>query len=571
MVRPLYIGSRLLLVLAVVPAATARAQGLADLFAPKRNERRTEAMVAMRDGVRLATDVILPEGKGPWPVILTRTPYGRRQGSISGIEPNFIARGYARVVQDCRGRFQSEGKFGVFDKEPLDGYDTVEWIAKQPWCNGKVGMYGVSASGILANFAAIGAPPHLVCNFVAVAHGCDYRFGSYPGGCFLLDMNERWYRTLGQPLAEGPKPRVQVYDADFAVRDLSKHYAKVTVPTFNLGGWYDIFSESTVENFEGLDKHGGGLAAGNQRLLMGAFGHLPLQGKLRYPADASFPDFSQCTEWFDRWMKEKPNAEEKRARARYFLMGDPFDKSAPGNEWRLSESWPPESRERYLYLCEGGRLRSAPPEEDGVDSYRHDPRDPVPTVGGNNLFLARGPMDQRELRERKDILRYQTEPLESPLEVVGRVYAELFVSTDVQDTDFMVKLIDVYPDGYEALVLDQPLRLRFRNGFDAPAKAEKNKVYPIRINLWTTALVFHRGHRIAVHVQSSNAPRFEPHTNTWEPVADYDRAVIATNAVHRGPGSPSRIILPVVRDESAGAAADSRKSLPANAVGTRVQ
>ena len=180
-------------------------------------------------------------------------------------------------------------------------------------------------------------------------------------------------------------------------------------------------------------------------------------------------------------------------------------------------------------------------------------------MGGNNLLLPLGPMDQRKIDRRPDVLRYQTEPLAAPVEIAGRVVAELSVSTDAEDTDFCVKLIDVYPDGYEALMLDQAFRLRYREGFETPVRAEPGKVYPITVDLWSTALVFNRGHRIALHVAGSNSPRFEVHSNTWEPVSSYDQAVKAKNTIHHRSGAASRLVLPVTKvyESTAAAAAGS--------------
>ena len=179
------------------------------------------------------------------------------------------------------------------------------------------------------------------------------------------------------------------------------------------------------------------------------------------------------------------------------------------------------------------------------DTFVYDPKDPVPTVGGNNLLLPLGPMDQREVSGRPDVLKYETEPLAQPVEIAGRVVAELAVSTDAEDSDIMVKLVDVYPNGYEALVLDQALRLRFREGFNKMVRAEKGKTYNIKVDLWSTALVFNKGHKIALHVSSSNSPRFEPHSNTWEPLASYDQSVKAHNTVHHSAAAASKVVLPV--------------------------
>jgi uncharacterized protein len=531
--------------------ADADAQGLREVLLGKSKpfpaDRRFEVLVPMRDGTKLATLVTLPEGAGPWPVIFSRTPYGKETPGLGPTAVEFFNIGYVHVVQDTRGMGKSEGTFGRFEHEKPDGYDSIHWITQQPWCNGKVGMFGVSAGGILANLAAMAQPPALVCTYVVVAHGCDYRYGTYSGGVFQKDLNERWYKLLRRPLEDSLIPRVGPYNQNAADMDMRQHFDKVNVPTFNVCGWYDCFVQSGIENYSGLQRNGAGLAKGNQRLVVGAFGHFPLNGKLEYPKEASKPDTSTVQRWFDHWMKGIETGITQEQPVRYFLMGDPFDPKAPGNEWRTGSQWPPVHESRELWLAEKGELRPRPSNGSASIEYSSDPKNPVPTLGGNNLFLSRGPMDQSPTRIRKDVLRFDGEPLATPLEVVGTVKVDLQVSTDGPDTDFIVKLVDIYPDGYEALVLDQAMRLRFRDGFDAPQPAEPNKVYHLAFDLGNTALVFNKGHRLAVHVQSSNAPRFEPHTNTWDPVSSYDSARVARNRVYVGKEAGSRIILPVAR------------------------
>ena len=246
------------------------------------------------------------------------------------------------------------------------------------------------------------------------------------------------------------------------------------------------------------------------------------------------------------------NGVESEPAVHYYLMGDTFDAGAPGNEWRTVEVWPPKSELTPYYLHPGGKLSTDQPAEyasaaEASDTFTYDPKNPVPTIGGNNLMLPLGPMDQREVSSRPDVLKYETAPLEHPVEVVGRIAAELFVSTDAEDTDFVVKLVDVYPNGYEALLLDQPMRLRFRDGFNRMVKAKPGEVYPIKVDLWSTAIAFNKGHKIAIHVSSSNAPRFEPHSNTWEPVSSMDSSIPAKNTVHHTVGQASRLILPVTK------------------------
>jgi len=509
-----------------------------------------EEMVPMRDGVRLATNIIVPEGPGPWPVILTRTPYGKDGAiaAVDGREQVYTDAGYARVVQDCRGRFKSEGKYRAFVDDMEDGYDTVEWIAKQPWSNGKVGMVGTSAMGITTNLAAMAGPPHLLAAFVALAHGSSYRYSSYPGGLFLQNLGEEWLRRQGVPPADVPRPIIRDYDETAAKLDIRNYYSKMTVPFYNVGGWYDIFLEGNIDNFVALQAQGAGNARGHEKLQMGAFGHRPLMGDLKYPSDAADHGESQKMRWFDYWLKGVDNGITKEPAVRYYVMGDTLDKSAPGNEWRTAASWPPASTATSYYFGDNHSLTVATPKtKNDKDSYAYDPKNPVPSVGGNNLMMDVGPMDQRTVSGRPDVLKFETQPLTDPVEVVGRLTAKLYVSTDAEDTDFMVKLVDVYPNGYEALVHDEGLRLRYVNGFDKPTHIEKGKIYPIQVDLWSTALVFNKGHKIAVHVTSSNSPRFEKHSNTWAPVKSYDDAVVAHNAVYHDARHPSQIVLPVTK------------------------
>lgn len=518
-----------------------------------------EVMVPMRDGTELATNISLPDGEGPWPVVLTRTPYGKDRRARRGQpEPNpsekreqgqqFLDRGYAYVVQDCRGRFKSQGEYRAFIDDMEDGYDTVEWVAGQEWCDGKVGMVGGSATGITTNLAAMARPPHLVCGYATVAHGSSYQNSNHPGGCYLLNLNEEWLKLQGVVLPKVARPISRVYDEGARKRDISHYYSKITIPMVNVGGWYDIFLQGNVDNFVGLHNRGAGNARGNQKLVMGPFGHGPLSGDLEYPDARGRRDGVDQLDFFDCWLKGMDNGIKEAPAVRYYVMGDTLDENAPGNEWRTAENWPPPSTPTPYYLEPGGGLAmTAPQAGGGKSSYIHDPQNPVPSFGGNNLMMDRGPMDQREASARDDVLTFQSEPLEAPVEIAGRIKAKLFVSTQAEDTDFMVKLVDVYPNGYEALVLDHGFRMRFHEGFEKFTRVEKGKVYAIEIDLWSTALIFNKGHRIAIHVSSSNYPRFGIHSNTWDPVMSYDDAVKAENTVYHNADHASHVILPVTK------------------------
>src|SRR5580692_2389680 len=279
--------------------------------------------------------------------------------------------------------------------------------------------------------------------------------------------------------------------------------------------------------------------------MMGAFAHINMKGDLKYPQEAGNINSGDTIRWFDYWMKGIDNGIMKEPAVRYYMMGDTMDKSAPGNEWRTSANWPPQATATSYYLTASHTLATAKPSGHATLSYVADPKNPIPAIGGNNLMMDRGPMDQRTVSKRADVLKFETEPLKQAVEIVGPITAELAVSTDAEDTDFIVKLVDVYPNGYEALVMDQGSKLRYHVKKGVAARPEKNKVYPIKVDLWSTALVFNAGHKIEVLVQSTNSPRFDVHSNTWEPVKSYDQAVKATNTVVVD--GRSRIVLPVTK------------------------
>jgi predicted acyl esterase len=360
--------------------------------------RTIEAMAPMRDGVRLATTVFLPAGAGPWPAVLARTPYSRvRSGASSSARYNEA--GYAWVIQDQRGRFDSEGTYQPHEVEMNDGYDTVEWMAAQPWSNGKVGMTGASALGIAANLAAAAAPPHLVTAYVVVAPHSLFYEGRFIGGVFKEADTGNWMRGQGVADAEVAAYRKRVLlDQRWEDTDLVFHLDQVRIPIFNVGGWYDLFSSGNIANFRYLQEWGREGARGRQKLLMGAFGHGPLQGDLEYP-DAGSLRGREGDElrWFDYWLKGVDNGIMDEPAVTYYQMAAARKGAATrdaGNRYVTSSTWPPpESRPTRFYLQEGRRLSTtASTGASGATSYSSDPARPVPTVGGPNLTLPIGPM-----------------------------------------------------------------------------------------------------------------------------------------------------------------------------------
>ncbi len=511
----------------------------------------TEHMVPMRDGVKLATNVFLPQGEGPFPVVLTRTPYNKEGGFSLGSD-RYTKAGYAFVIQDCRGRFRSEGQYTIFEDDRDDGYDTVNWIAQQSWSNGKVGMSGASAMGITSLLAAIAQPEALKCAFVIVAPQSFWTEASFIGGVFKEADVTGWLKSQ-QAEDQIPLRRASLADTRLELaQDIVGHRDKISIPIYHVGGWYDIFSVGTQGNFSFLQNHGAPGARGRQKLLMGPFGHGGLKGELRYPdGGGMLGALAEELRWFDYHLRGIDNGLATEQPVKYYQMASARKKAAsPENAWHTADNWPVPSTPRNFFLAAGGALETAAPAaSDASTSYDFDPLKPVPTVGGANLTLPIGPMDQREIAERGDYLRFQTAPLEQPLRIAGAVVLDLHAATDGKDTDFMVKLVDVYPDGYEALILDQPLRTRYRAGHRPEQVVWMEPGQPTRmtVDLGSTANTFEPGHRIAVHITSSNAPRFEVNPNTGEPPGQTTLPPrTAHNTVFHNAAHATALVLPVV-------------------------
>jgi uncharacterized protein len=514
-----------------------------------------DAMLAMRDGVKLATTVYLPDGEGPWPAIVTRTPYNK--AGYGQRAARYTAAGYAFVAQDCRGRFKSEGSYEPYQTDMEDGYDTIEWAATQPWCNGKVGISGRSAMGIAANLAAAADPPHLVCAYVVTASESLFDESYFIGGVFREHFRGNFMRLQGvESQIPAMKARV-LMDEQWKRTDFIHHRDKVRIPMFQVGGWFDMFAKGTINTFVYLQNQGRPGARGKQKLWMGPWGHSALNGDLAFPGERGLDDgFADEMRWFDAWLKGLNNGIKEEPAVTYYHMAAARQGSLSAkNELRTAANWPPPSRATNFYLAAGGGLSLRPPVKAGGETiYKHDPANPVPTVGGANYNNNRqypitvGPVDQRSISGRGDYLRFQSPPLGEDLSIQGQVLVKLWAATDAPDTDFMVKLVDVYPDGYEALILDSAIRARYRKGRRPQdvALMKANRAEPMTIDLWSTSLTFEKGHRIAVHISSSNYPRFEVNPNTGEAAGKTTLAPrLATNRILHDKGQATALILPV--------------------------
>ena len=514
--------------------------------------------VAMSDGVKLATDVYLPEkGKPPYPTILLRTPYNKKGNA--GTAATVARYGYALVVQDMRGRFASEGDDAIiFGNDGLggvhqDGHETIDWVAKQEWSDGNVITYGASALGIAQNMAAPGAPAALKGQVVSVAFSDYYHQAAYQGGVWREELLEGWLKQTKMEEVNLPTFLAHTtYDDFWKKLSAEAHADQVDAPGVFTGGWYDIFVQGTINSFVEIQNRGGPNARGKCFLVITPTAHGTFSdGSIKYPNVEKAPfNYVAPMNILAHWTGKPDPAVEKLQPVHYFVMGDVSDKSAPGNFWRSADSWPQPAKATPYYLHSDMSLTNSKPAGEGQLTYKYDPADPVPSRGGQNLLIDKGPMDQRPVESRADVLLFTTKPLAEPIEVTGRITARLFISSDCPDTDFTVKLCDVYPDGRSLLVTDGIRRASLRNSYEKHEPLTPGEVYELEVDLWTTSLIFNKGHRIRVAVSSSNSPRFEPNPNTGDPHPTGGKTRIATNTLHLSAEKPSQIILPVYTSDS---------------------
>ncbi len=511
-----------------------------------------KVMVPMRDGTRLAADVYLPDGDGPFPVVIARSVYGRGN---EGMARPFMSQGMAFMPQDTRGRGDSEGVDRVFADDGWDlmqdGYDTVAWAKCQPWCNGKVATWGGSALGITqVRMAAAGTPVDF--QGIVVAASGFYGGLSYQGGVWRRALCEPWLTNQGRKNVIGLWKSHPYLDTFWKSMDAGPRAPYVHAPALHVGGWWDIFQQGTIDNFVSRQEHGGAGVRGTQKLIIGPWTHATnhgprKSGDLQLPANYSFDVEALQRRLLQHYLLGEENGADNEPAVHYYTLGDVDQPSGPGNQWRTAACWPPfETEETLFYLDPAAALvRDMPTDPRDRVGFTYDPNDPCPTRGGANLALPAGPFDQREISLRKDVLRFVTEPLDEPLEVTGRVKVRLYVSSDAPDTDFTAKLVDVYPDGREILLLDSIQRVKLRKDFEAPSLLAPGEVAKLEIDLWSISVVFAPGHRIGLHISSSNYPRFEKNPNTGDDFPQDGKLAVAHNVIHLGTQYPSALLLPV--------------------------
>jgi uncharacterized protein len=553
----------------------------------------------MRDGITLRADIYRVSDGIKKPVILARTPYGK------GFSENAFAlfaaeQGYIVILQDTRGRWASEGEGYPFIHEKQDGYDTIAWAKKQPWCNGRIGMFGMSYLGYTQFAAACLQPPGLQAiipnmtfsdlhsllyvggalalgtalswSIMAGAHMAIFREPVTESqkqplwGNFVQTVNQLSARNLFShlPLDEIPlvgKGEIAPFFADYIhKRDDSAFWqatacplADIAVPALHIGGWYDTLITHTLNSYASLVA----LRRMPQKLLIGPWSHGSydgLVGEVDFGLQSSgmmvFPE-EMILHWFDYWLKDDDNGLLDEPPVRIFVMGE--------NIWRSEAEWPlrrTEYSKYYLHsngaansLYGNGTLSTQSPGEEPVDTFVYDPLNPVPTRGGGlccwNPALAPGAYDQHSLEKRQDVLVYTTPPLEYDLEVTGSLVVKLWAASSAIDTDFTAKLVDVSPCGYARNIQDGIQRARYRN----PEKEELLKpgeVVLFTINLSATSNVFKSGHRVRLEISSSNFPRFDRNANIGQAAKSISDLKPALQTIFHNSNYPSHIKLPVI-------------------------
>ena len=552
------------------------------LLAQSPVRQRFDVRIPMRDSVSLSADIWIPAAPGRYPAIVMRTPYIRVRASVPRLAHLYATRGFVFVIQDTRGRGDSEGQFSWLQDDARDGYDTIEWVARQPWSNGKVGMGGGSYLGTVQWLAARERPPHLTCILPKAAAGRWFDETPYLGGAFLQGFALTWSNLTAGRLAQDANAELVEWSSVYAHRPLisadsalgrsspvyqswlahptfdrfwqritltDRDFATIDLPALTVTGWFDADQPGALHYWRGMRTHSP--ARDRQYLIVGPWQHVatiygnsPLKlGELEFTKESVVDANAGDLRWYQSCLEGKPY---DGPRVRLYLTGI--------NAWREFADYPPADAEpRKLYLHSGGRANTmngdgsldwTGPAEEEPDRYTYDPRNPIPIAE-----VAEDGVDQRHLQSRNDILVYTSAPLQDTLQVVGNVSVELWAASDARDTDFMAKIMDVYPDG-RALKLGAKtvgvIRARYRAGYDREVLLTPGRPERMRIELFDIGHAFLPGHRIRIDLSSSASPAVAPNQNTGLPIATDTSWVVAQQTIYHDRRRASYVLLPVI-------------------------
>lgn len=548
--------------------------------------------VPMRDGTILRANIFRPEAKGRYPALLTRTPYGKAAGG----QERFVLAGYVVVAQDTRGRYASDGEWIPLWEpdtgEAEDGYDTVEWVAAQPWCNGRVGTMGASYCAWTQWMLARLRPPHLVAmsarSIPPEWTGVDWWGGFKPARrihWWLTQMAPDLRRRHGLPpphtIAEARKmwdelerglwlgflpwskiskhlpPGLAEYAESWFKEPnrrpwrFDEHYGEIDVPNLDVSGWYD-HCNGTIRHLAGMQAGARSEMARTQsRLIVGPWNHVGMGA--RELGDGDFGPAAQMDlngmliRWFDHWLKGDKNGVEQDPAVRYFVMGS--------NEWKSAPAWPPrdtDTLELFLHNEASGcgtgipgvLTREVPSQSEPPDTYSYDPDDPVPSLWSPMFFTW--PSDRRRLDHRRDILRYVSEPLAEDIEIAGDPTMVLYAASSAPDTDFFARLADDGPDGPALEISYGMVRARHRASFDEEDLLSPGEVTEFRIQMGPTACRFRKGHRIRLEITSSEFPNHDRNHNVGRNDLFDAEFAVAEQTVFHAKEFASCLVLPVV-------------------------
>jgi uncharacterized protein len=535
--------------------------------------------VRMRDGVELSADVYRPDAPGRFPVILSRTPYTKTSASSLKIARYFVSNGYVFVTMDVRGRGDSDGTFTPYVNDGQDGYDAIEWTAAQEWSTGKVGTIGGSYNGAIQWLTAVQQPPHLAAMIPMVSPSDP--FVEWPTGQ-PLPASISWYHfTAGHVLqnmeavdwnklywhlpfitmdeAMGRPNRLWDEEVEHSKLDswwepqrYQNKFERIRVPVLGISGWYDDEQVGTPLNFIGMTKRGDESVRRSQKLLMGPWPHAVNSstkiGSVEFGPTAVIDLNAAWLRWFDYWLKGVDNGVMKEPPVRIFVMGE--------NVWRDENEWPmARTRWTKYYLHSNGRantlsgdgtLSTTEPANESTDTYSYDPAKPVPFITDPSFAQIGGPDDYRKVEEREDVLVFTSEPISEDTEVCGPIRVKIYAGSSTPDTDFMAKLIDVWPNGFAQRLTDGMVRARFRDGMDKPSLIEPGRVYAYDLDLWNTCQLYQKGHRIRIEISSSAFPKYDRNLNTGEALGKTTSMKVAEQKIYHDREHPSHVVLPIV-------------------------
>jgi len=552
-----------------------------------------EVAIPMRDGVALRADILLPKAEGRFPALVYRTPYGKHFALKEyATFAKAVARGYAVVLQDVRGRYASGGEFVPYQNEGRDGYDTIEWAAKQPWCDGNVGTFGLSYPGAVQWLAAIENPPHLKAMVPAMTFSTPRNF-FYSGGVFDGSWLDWIWMNIAPDLRRrknlsGPKTyeeaeqtwkheheRLQSFlplrdlpdfkevapfyyewlahpptDPWWDWAELRNKYGRVHAAVLNLSGWYDeaYGPDGATTNFNDILKERRGEKDPRARTIIGPWTHGGQEktraGEREFGPSAAIDYDELILRWMDHYVRGIDNGIERERPVRLFVMGK--------NVWRDEDAWPLARAKLLTYYLRSesnsarlARLNEIPPEKQvSFNEFLSDPAHPL-----SDPYTAYGPHDYRSLAGRQDVLVYDTDALPADTEVTGPIHAEIYVSADVRDFDLWVRLLDVAPDGKAFNLMSPGLdvqRASCRNQKLQPELLKPGEIYRLDLDRMLTSNVFRAGHQLRIQISAAFFPHFSRNLQTGESEMTSSAMLIAHVRIYHDADHRSRIELPVI-------------------------